>query len=120
MGEVRGLLGDRPLTAEELEFSRRSFTGGWPARFEEPGSLLAQVEEIRRYGLPPTWVEDTLPGIRAVTLESADAAARRRLSADALAVVVVGDMATVRPALDSLGWPVTVHDRRGRPVEAQK
>ncbi|MBN1337654.1 MAG: insulinase family protein [Deltaproteobacteria bacterium] len=117
VGEVQGLLGDRPLTEDELEFARRSFVGGWPARFEEPGTLLAQVEEIRRYGLPSTWVEDTLPGIRAVTLASADAAARRRLSADELVVVVVGDMVRIRPSLDALGWPVTVHDRRGRAVE---
>jgi len=113
---VRGLVGDRPLTAEELEFARRSFVGGWPARYEEPGALLGQVEEIRRYSLPATWVEDTLPGIRAVTLDSANAAARRRLAADALAVVVVGVMATLRPSLDALGWPVTVHDRRGREI----
>ncbi len=111
--EVRDLHGDRPLTAEELEFARSNRVHSYPARFERTGFLLGEVASIWRYGLPEDWISGHLPRLRAVTLEGASAAATTHLDPDAMVIVVVGDLATVREPLEALGLPSVDIDREG-------
>ncbi len=113
LAEVRGLRGDRPVTAEELEFARSNRIHSYPAKFERTGYLLGEVANVWRYDLPEDWIAGHLPRLRAVTLEGANAAAQAHLDPDALVVVVVGDLSVVRDSLVELGLPTVDIDRKG-------
>ena len=113
LGEVRDLRGDRPISAEELEFARSNRIHSYPARFERTGFLLGEVASIWRYGLPEDWLSGHLPRLRAVTREGANAAATTHLDPDAMVVVVVGDLSAVREPLGMLGIPMVDIDREG-------
>ena len=50
--ELDGMVGRRPVTTAELEFCRKFITRGYPASFETPTQLAAQLETLFVYGLP--------------------------------------------------------------------
>ena len=113
LGEVRDLRGDRPLTAEELEFARSNRIHSYPGQFERTGFLLGEVANVWSYGLPDDWISGHLPRLRAVTLEGASAAATTHLDPDAMVIVIVGDLSVVRDSIDALGLPTVDIDRKG-------
>jgi zinc protease len=108
--------GERPITEAELEAARSSYLGGFPLGFENPGQLLGQTQDIRRYGLPETWTASFPDRVRAVTLADAQASWNGRVNVGQLAIVVVGDAALVAEPLTQLGFPVVRVDTDGQPV----
>ena len=114
--QVRAAVGERPLTADEIEAARTREIGGWPSRFERPLDLLGQLAAMWRHELPEDWLSGREARLRTVTVEDANAALARHLDPDALAIVVVGDLAELRGPLEALGWPTIVVDARGVPV----
>lgn len=114
--ELSEARGERPITAEELESVRGNELGTWPLGFETPGGLLGGMTEMWRYNLPTDWLSGYPDRVRAVDLASAQAAWQARVEPSKLAIVVVGDAATLRGALPELGYPVVELDADGRPV----
>lgn len=103
-------------TAEELEYHRSSLVLGYPGRFETPDYLLSQQVGVWRYGLPSDWVQSYISRVQGVSLEQAQAAFAQHIASQPLAIVVVGDLATLREGLSALGYPVTQADADGRPL----
>ena len=56
LAEVNGALGEKPVTADELEAARGGLLGTWPLSFENPGYLLDQTATIWRYDRPDDWL----------------------------------------------------------------
>ena len=113
---LRGSLSDQPLTAAELDTARGSSLGSFPLSFETPGSLLGGLTDIWRYGLPNDWIKGYPDRLRAVTLETANAAWKARIDPDKLVIVVVGDAASLRTGLGTLNLPIVELDRDGNPL----
>lgn len=114
--ELREVEADRPLTEKEVADARGALLGGWPLRFESPDYLLGQVDVMRTYGLPDTWVSGYLGRFGAVTAADAQKAWSARIDPDRLLFVVVGDAALVRPEIEKLGLVVVPVDVDGNEI----
>ena len=107
----------RPVTAAELEYMRGNALGTFPLDYETPGDYLDGLVSVWRYGLPENWIPSGPDRVRAVTLDSANAAWQKHLDTDHLAILVVGDAASHRAGLAGLGFPVVELDRDGNPLK---
>ena len=104
--ELTAFIGDKGVTAEELERTTNGSVRELPGSFETSGDVLGGLRAIAKYHRPDDYYE-TLPAkYEAMTAEELDAAARKELSTGDLVYVVVGDAAVVKPQLDGLGLPV--------------
>lgn len=114
--EFSEILGERPVTSEELAYMQSTRVNQYPARFETPSAQLGEEATIWRYDLPEDWSGRYLPGVQGVSVEGAQAALANRLTAGHAAWIVVGDKATILPALQEFGLPIVELDADGRPI----
>jgi zinc protease len=118
LAEVNGALGDKPVTASELEAARGGLLGTWPLSFENPGYLLGETADMWRYDLPGDWLSGRIARYEAVTLEQANAAFAAHIDPAKMVFVIVGDAKTIKgPLAEQTGLPVVMVDADGRPVD---
>lgn len=91
-----------PVSAEELEMTKRYLTLGLPQQLETTGQIASSIAELAIYGLPLDYYDDYVRQIMAVTAEDVQRVARQYLRPDRAAVVVVGDRATIEAGLRAL------------------
>jgi predicted Zn-dependent peptidase len=104
--DLKAFLGDKGVTAEELQRTVNGSVRELPGSFETSGDVLGGLRAIVKYGRADDYYEKLPATYEAMTTAEVDAAARKALSTDGLVYVVVGDAATVKPQLDGLGLPV--------------
>ena len=118
MAELKGALGDKPVTADGLAAARGGKLGTWPRSFENPGYLLDETATMWRYDRPDDWLSGRSDRYESVTLEQANAAFKARIDPSKMVFVIVGDAATIAdPLAEQTGLPVVRIDADGRPVE---
>jgi predicted Zn-dependent peptidase len=118
--ELKDIRGPRPLTADEVQFSRNALVRGYPRRFETPAATASVLADLALYGLPDEEIGNYLSQVARVERGDATRGASRYLSPENLAIVVVGDLAKIRPGIEALNLgPITVLDPDGKPVAAQ-
>ncbi len=109
VAEFEALAGARPLSAEEITAARGAIVDGYAKRFETPTQIAHELADVVLYGLAEDAPEAFPREVAAATPESLAELARRTLRPDGLALIVVGDVATVRPELEASGLgPVTL------------
>lgn len=101
--EVRGMLGDQPMTAQELARARAAVGLGYPRGFETAQQVGRAVAQMSLHEISADHFEQFVPRLNAVSLDAVTAAARRHVQPDALTAVVVGDPAVVEPQLAGAG-----------------
>jgi zinc protease len=101
--EVRGMLGDQPMTAQELARARAAVGLGYPRGFETAQQVGRAVAQMSLHEISADHFEQFVPRLNAVSLDAVTVAARRHVQPDALNAVVVGDPAVVDPQLASAG-----------------
>jgi zinc protease len=116
--EFQDIHADRPVTAEELESARAGMLLGYPAGFERPGQVLAQVINLLQHGLPDDYFRTYRDRITSITLDDVRQAGRQRVNPDGLNILVVGDRATVEEGLRELELPLALLDSEGARVES--
>jgi len=105
------------MTAEELEFTKKSLTGTFARNFETPGQIAGALQNLVLYNLPDDYYEKYLQNINAVSLEDVRRVASRYLNTERMAVVVVGDKKTVREGLARLNFgEVVLADTEGNRI----
>ena len=115
--ELRGIRGEIPITAAELEFSKQAIIRGFPRGFETPQQIANRLADVVAYDLPDNYFNEFITKVRAVTLDDVKRAANRYLDPAKMAILVVGDRQVIEPALRSLadiGTTVTLIDAEGR------
>jgi zinc protease len=118
MKELRGIRGERPVTLEELEFSKQAIVRGFPRTFETPEQMANRLTDIVLYNLPDDYFNNYIARVRAVKLEDVNRVANRYLDPSRMAILVVGDRKAIEPGLRSLsdvGTTITYLDPEGRP-----
>lgn len=105
--ELQGIL--KPIPANELAKTKSYAALSFGREFETSGQLAAKLEEIATYGLPDDVFTGYVPGVQAATAADLTRVAKQYLLLDRLAVVVVGDRASIEAPIraTNLG-PVTV------------
>jgi zinc protease len=104
-----------PPSARELADAKRYLVDRLPLRIETPDKIAGLVSQLRLYGLPDDYWDTFGPQIERVTPEGALAAAQKYIRPAKSVIVVVGEAAAVKPALDGYG-AITVVDVEGELV----
>ncbi|NOY77074.1 MAG: insulinase family protein [Calditrichaeota bacterium] len=115
--EIKGIISDRPITAEELEKVRRKQILELPGSWETMAAVASSIAEIVQYNLPTDYFTHYAKRVKALNLEQVKAAAKHVLHPEKLVWVVVGDRKKIEPDVRKLGFS-TVHflDADGNPV----
>lgn len=115
--ELRGALGEKPFTNEELVQAKNNATLSLPGSFETKRAVAGAMQEIISYGLAEDHYETYADRINALTLADMSEAAKRVLDPDHIVWIVVGDAASTEGPLADLGWgDVRRIDPEGKPV----
>ena len=91
-----------PPAADELQRVRNYRAGTFVLGASSRGGLLGQLAFLDQQGLPREWLVHYVERLQAVTPDEVRAAAAADLDSQAITLVVVGDLATVRPGILAL------------------
>ncbi len=107
----------KPITSAELEMAKANLIQGFAQRFETLGKLVQHADEMFSYDLPLEQISRYPLEIEKVTLEQAQAAARKYISASRVVIVIVGDLNKIEKGIRELNLgTVTVVDVDGKEV----
>jgi predicted Zn-dependent peptidase len=99
--EIRTLQSTPPTDVEAA--GMRSYNAGlFVLRNSDSASLIGQLATRDALGLPADWLDRYVPATMAVTDAQFSSAIRDSLPLDKFTLVVVGDLAKVKPQLDAL------------------
>lgn len=108
------------ITAEELEFSKKGLTGSFALSFETSAQIAGALQNIVLYGLPENYYENYLKNIEQVSLADVRRVAGKTLDPALMAVLLVGDLRTVRAGVEKLNLgPAVLLDTEGKKVQAK-
>ncbi len=113
--EIRAVIGDRPITAEELLREKTAAIRSIPLGYVGSGAFLGAIASADAHGLPLDYGKGTTLRIGQVTLDQVRSVAKNTYRPDALTWVIVGDLARIEPEVRSLNFgPVEVWDVFGK------
>lgn len=103
------------IPANELDKSKQLRIRQLPQEFETNAGTASAFSDIIAYDEKLDWYERYADGIASVTAPIARTFATAEWDAKDMVMVVVGDMKTLRPQLESLGFgPIAEYDPEGR------
>jgi zinc protease len=100
--EMRGIRGERPVTADELKAAQDSLTLSLPGQWETSQAVVGSIEEIVTFGFDDHYFDGYAGKVRATTLVDTKTAAEV-VQPDKLIWVIAGDRAKIEPGLRELG-----------------
>jgi zinc protease len=98
------------ISETELEQAKESSLNGFVFNFATPVQTLSRLIRYEYYGYPDDFIFRYQQEVEAMTVQDIQRAAQTYLKPDQLVTLVVGNAASMQPALDSLGIPVTPVD----------
>jgi len=101
--EMKGILGDKPVSAEELSLAQKNLTLSLPGSFETSAALSGGIEEILTWGLKDNYYQTYVGRVNALKAEDLTKAARKMIPAKGRTYVVVGDRSKIEKGLRELG-----------------
>jgi zinc protease len=108
--ELRALR-ETPVSATELARGKAYVALAVPGEFETNAQVASQLVSLGYFGLPLASVTDFVAKVNAVTAADVQRVARKYLPADNATLIVVGDIAKIRPGIDALKLgPVSLLD----------
>jgi zinc protease len=120
MKELRGILGERPVTDDELAVAKDALVQRLPATFESVTSINGALTTLWTQALPDDYYQQYAKSIAAVTKDEVVRVAKKYIDLSKLAIVIVGDRRTIEAPLKATGIaPIVLHDIEGRPVTGQ-
>jgi zinc protease len=115
--ELRGILGPKPVSEDELSKSQKNQTLKLPGSWETISRIEASVAEIVRFALPDTYFETYPDNVLGLKLPDLQKAAQTVVDPDHLTWVVVGDRAKIETGLRELGFgEIRLIDTDGKPL----
>jgi zinc protease len=116
--EYNGIVGKKPITADELKDEQDNVTLGLPGTFETDQQLSGAYGNILQYGLPEDYYNTFTEKALALKPDAANEIAKKYILPDHLVWVVVGDMSKVEAGIRELNLG-EVHkiDADGNPVK---
>jgi zinc protease len=113
--EVLRRLSEKGITADQLASVKAYVKGTYPpAKLETSDQLAAVLGDMELYGLGRAEVDDYFSRIDSVTLEQANAVARKYYRPDSLSFVLLGNAAKIREAAGKYA-PKVVEVAVGKP-----
>jgi zinc protease len=113
--ELEDIRGPRPASAEEAAMGRNALIRSYPRRLETNDGVATVLAELALFDLPESEIAGFNQRVAKVRPDQVTSVASRYIDPAHLAVVVVGDVAKIRPGIEALGiGPVKVLDPDGR------
>jgi zinc protease len=102
VAELTGIVGTRPIAADELERAVNSRTLTLPGSWETNAAVLSSIGEMEEYDLDEDYFDTLAQRIRGMTLDQVNAAAQKLVQPGRVIWVVVGDKASIEEGLRGL------------------
>ena len=102
MKELNGVIGDNPLSPDELKESKDNLIKGFPQDFQTFGGIAGQLETIITYDLSMDEWKTYMNRVEQIDLPVATKAAKNHIRPDALLIIVVGDKDKIEPGIREL------------------
>ena len=117
MKELKGIVGEKPITDEELKTAKESLIQGLPQRFASVSAISNAISTLTVEGLPDDYYQTYAKNVSAVTKEDLLRVAKQYINLNHLAIVIVGNRAEVEGPLKATGIaPITIIDLEGNPA----
>src|SRR5213594_3682878 len=118
--ELRGILGPKPVEADELAKAQANLTLTLPGNWETMGAVQGSLEQMVTYGLDDHYFETYAQRVRALTLPDAATAAQATIRPDHLVWVVVGDRSKIEAGIRELNFgEIRFLDANGKPLASR-
>ena len=115
--EIKGIVKDRPVTAEELTAIKANETLSLPGSRETIDSVGYSIIDQLKFGLPDDYYETMAGRISALKGSDLDDAAKQVIHPGSLVWVVVGDRAKIEPGIKELNLgKIHFIDADGHPI----
>jgi zinc protease len=120
MKELRGILGTRPVTEEELKTAKESLVQRLPGTFASVSAINGALTGLWVQSLPDDYYQQYTKSVMAVTVDDVLRVAKKHLDLDHLAIVIVGDRKAIEEPLRATKIaPITQLDIDGNPAPGQ-
>ncbi|MGZ9899032.1 M16 family metallopeptidase [Shewanella gaetbuli] len=94
------------MTEAELEFLKSSITQSQALDFETPYQKAGFIRKIQRYQLDHHYTTEQTKIINSISQAELNSLAKQKLDIDSMVILVVGDKNTIKPQLETLGYPI--------------
>ncbi|MBT2143828.1 MULTISPECIES: pitrilysin family protein [unclassified Rhodanobacter] len=116
--EAKGVIGDQPLTAQEIDKIKVGDVRSMPGGYQTTSAVMGALQGIALYKRPDDYVQTLKSRIEAQTDASVEAAAKEIIHPDQLTWVIVGDLAKIEAPIRALNLgQVQVLDADGKPAK---
>ncbi|HVF26842.1 MAG TPA: pitrilysin family protein [Pyrinomonadaceae bacterium] len=105
------------VAEKELKDAKSYLTGIFPIRLETQEGLIDQLVQIRMQDLPGDYLETYRERVNAVTVAEVRRAARKLITPDRAAIVIVGDVDAINDQVRHYADDVEIYDSAGRRKE---
>jgi len=117
LNEMNSIIGEKPVSAEELAHAKQTNTLSLPGRWETGGAVLGSIADIVRFGLPDDYWNNYANALNEVSLEQVADAADIVVEPDELVWIIVGDREKIEAGLKSLDLgDIMLMDADGNPL----
>ena len=117
MKELRGILGARPVTEEELRTAKESMVQRLPATFASVSAINGAITGLWLQALPDNYYQQYTKSVMAITSGDVVRVAKQHLDLDHLAIVIVGDRKAIEEPLRATKIASIAHlDIEGAPA----
>lgn len=117
MKELKGIVGEKPITDEEIKTAKETLIQRLPARFASVNLIGTSITSLVVDGLPADFYQTYATNVSAVTKEDLLRVAKRYIDLNHLAIVIVGNRSEVEGPLKATSIaPITVIDINGNPT----
>jgi zinc protease len=118
MKELKGILGARPVTDEELSVAKDALVQRLPATFASVSSINNALTTLWTQSLPDDYYQQYARRIAAITKEDVLRVAKQYVTVDNLAIVIVGDKSVIEGPLKAANIaPIEYRDIEGNAVK---
>ena len=118
--EAKGVIGDQPLTAQEIDKIKVGDVRSMPGGYQTTSAVMGALQGIALYKRPDDYVQTLKSRIEAQTDASVEAAAKEIIHPGQLTWVIVGDLAKIEAPIRTLNLgQVRVLDADGKPADGK-
>ena len=121
MKELKGIIGGRPITDEELTTAKDALIQRLPGTFASVSSINSALTTLWVQNLPDDYYQQYAKRVAAITRDDVLRVAKQYVTVDNLAIVIVGDRKVIEGPLKATNIaPIVYYDIEGNPVAATK
>jgi zinc protease len=121
MKELKGIIGGRPITDEELTTAKDALIQRLPATFASVSSINSALTTLWVQNLPDDYYQQYAKRVAAITRDDVLRVAKQYVTVDNLAIVIVGDRKVIEGPLKATNIaPIVYYDIEGNRLDDSK